>query len=89
VLTFWSARFFLLCRKKRFAPQRETAKPYKGEQKRSARQSRALLFPVSQSSRRRSGAKKIQSVFRGGVYVAKNTLRGPRPKGTGLGRPDG
>ena len=24
-----------------------------------------------------------------GVYVAKNTLRWPRPRGTGLGRPDG
>ena len=35
------------------------------------------------------GAKKIPSVFCGGVYAAKNTLRGPRPKGTGLGRPDG
>ncbi len=27
--------------------------------------------------------------FCGGVYVAKNTLRWPQPKGTGLGRPDG
>ena len=35
------------------------------------------------------GAKKFRSVFGGGVYVVKNTLRGPRPKGTGLGRPDG
>ena len=49
-----------------------------------------LLFrKVLQSSRRRSGAKKIQSVFCGGVYAAKNALRWPRPKGTGLGRPDG
>ncbi len=35
-----------------------------------------LRFPVSQSSRRRSGANKLKSVFCGGVYVAKNTLRG-------------
>ena len=34
------------------------------------------LFPVSQSSRRRSGANKIKSIFRGGVYVAKYSLRG-------------
>ena len=44
---------------------------------------------ASQSSRRRSGANPLKSVFCGGVYVAKSTLRGPRPKGTGLGRPDG
>ena len=30
---------------------------------------------VSPSSRRRSGANKLQSVFCGGVYVAKNGLR--------------
>ncbi len=34
------------------------------------------LQKVSQSSRRRSGANKFQSVFCGGVYVAKNTLHG-------------
>ena len=33
---------------------------------------------VSQSSRRRSGANKMKFVFCGGVYVAKNTLRGKR-----------
>ena len=32
---------------------------------------------------------KLQSVFCGGVYTAKNTLRWPRPRGPVLGRPDG
>ena len=76
----WSARFFLLCRKKRFAPQRETAKPYKGEQKRSARQSRALLFPVSQSSRRRSGAKKSNPFFAAACTSRKTLCAGLGPK---------
>ena len=30
-----------------------------------------------------------QGDFPLGMYVAKNTLRYPRPRGTGLGRPDG
>ena len=34
-------------------------------------------------------ANEFRSIFNGGVYVAKNTLRGPRLKGTGFGRPDG
>ena len=34
-----------------------------------------IFFKVSQSSRRYSGANKLKSVFRGGVYATKNTLR--------------
>ena len=52
---------------------------------------RVRLFFARWSHRVRGSeaANKIQSVFCGGVYAAKNTLRWPRPKGTGLGRPDG
>ena len=55
---------------------------------RDVRTVRSVSPSVSQSSRRRS-ANEVKSVFCGGVYAAKNTLREPRPKGTGLGRPDG
>ncbi len=40
---------------------------------------------VSQSSRRRSGAKKMKFVFCGGVYVAKNTLRGAKCRSPAIG----
>ena len=44
---------------------------------------------MSHKVRAAHGANKVKFIFRGGVYVAKYTLRWPRPRGTGLGRPDG
>ena len=45
---------------------------------------------IQKSQNSRLGSREKDPIrFCGGVYVAKNTLRGPRPNGTGLGRPDG
>ena len=49
---------------------------------------RPLLFSLTEFAARGPRIKS-KFIFRGGVYVAKYSLREPRPKGTGLGRPDG